>query len=71
MRSAQAEHPGRFLLLDTDGSLDTDELLRLAAGMDEPEIALREGQLYVPRLARTTQAPDTAASTPGPPTAPS
>ncbi|WP_327172471.1 type I polyketide synthase [Streptomyces sp. NBC_01336] len=66
VRSAQAEHPGRFLLLDTDGSLGTDELLRLAAGMDEPEIALREGQLYVPRLARTTQAPDTAASTPWP-----
>ncbi|MFJ2418365.1 SDR family NAD(P)-dependent oxidoreductase [Streptomyces brevispora] len=58
VRSAQAEHPGRFLLLDTDGSLDTDELLRLTAGSDEPEIALREGRLHVPRLTRTTQAPN-------------
>ncbi|MYQ80502.1 type I polyketide synthase [Streptomyces sp. SID4923] len=61
VRSAQAEHPGRFLLLDTDGSLGTDELLRLTADTDEPEIALREGQLYVPRLTRTTQAPDATA----------
>ncbi|MFE7625609.1 SDR family NAD(P)-dependent oxidoreductase [Streptomyces sp. NPDC057509] len=61
VRSAQAEHPGRFLLLDTDGSLGTDELLRLTAGTDEPEIALREGRLYVPRLTRTTQAPNPAA----------
>ncbi|MEW2178297.1 type I polyketide synthase [Streptomyces sp. NPDC005406] len=60
VRSAQAEHPGRFLLLDTDGSIGTDELLRLTAGTDEPEIAVREGLLYVPRLTRTTQPPDTA-----------
>ncbi|MFE9860961.1 SDR family NAD(P)-dependent oxidoreductase [Streptomyces sp. NPDC005780] len=58
VRSAQAEHPGRFLLLDTDGSLDTDELLRLTAASDEPEIALRGGRLHAPRLTRTTQAPD-------------
>ncbi|MFG2565520.1 SDR family NAD(P)-dependent oxidoreductase, partial [Streptomyces sp. NPDC048567] len=61
VRSAQAEHPGRFLLLDTDGSLGTDELLRLTADTDEPEMALREGQLYVPRLTRTTQAPGATA----------
>lgn len=48
VRSAQAEHPGRFLLLDTDGSLDTDELLRLTADSDEPEIALRDGRLHAP-----------------------
>ncbi|MER6119153.1 type I polyketide synthase [Streptomyces sp. NPDC001743] len=60
VRSAQSEHPGRFLLLDTDGSLGTDELLRLTSDTDEPEIALREGVLYVPRLTRTTQTPHTA-----------
>ncbi|MCX4769690.1 type I polyketide synthase [Streptomyces sp. NBC_01285] len=58
VRSAQAEHPGRFLLLDTDGSLGTDELLRLTADSDEPEIALRDGRLHAPRLTRTTQAPN-------------
>ncbi|MFD7431274.1 SDR family NAD(P)-dependent oxidoreductase [Streptomyces sp. NPDC059818] len=58
VRSAQAEHPGRFLLLDSDGSLGTDELLRLTADTDEPEIALRDGRLHAPRLTRTTQAPN-------------
>ncbi|MEV7398776.1 type I polyketide synthase [Streptomyces sp. NPDC091267] len=62
VRSAQAEHPGRFRLLDTDGSLPADELLRLVAESDEPEIALRDGQLHAPRLTRTTQAPDTGAT---------
>ncbi|MFD4982880.1 SDR family NAD(P)-dependent oxidoreductase [Streptomyces sp. NPDC058383] len=62
VRSAQAEHPGRFLLLDTDGSLGTEELLRLTAGSDEPEIAVRDGRLYVPRLTRTTQSPHTSAT---------
>ncbi|MEV6583928.1 SDR family NAD(P)-dependent oxidoreductase, partial [Streptomyces sp. NPDC051582] len=51
VRSAQAEHPGRFVLLDSDGSLEPDELLRIAAALDEPEAAVRGGELYVSRLA--------------------
>ncbi|WP_455680665.1 type I polyketide synthase [Streptomyces roseus] len=51
VRSAQAENPGRFVLLDCDGSLDPDELLRIAAALDEPEAAVRGGELYVSRLA--------------------
>ncbi|MGW1657824.1 SDR family NAD(P)-dependent oxidoreductase, partial [Streptomyces atratus] len=54
VRSAQAEHPGRFVLVDTDGSLTPDELLGLAAGAVEPELAVRAGQVYVPRLAKLT-----------------
>ncbi|MGC4892110.1 SDR family NAD(P)-dependent oxidoreductase, partial [Micromonospora sp. DT227] len=56
VRSAQSEHPHRFILLDTD--LDTDhgsELGRiLTAVLDsgEPEIAVRAGELYVRRLTR-------------------
>ncbi|MFI5671188.1 SDR family NAD(P)-dependent oxidoreductase [Streptomyces sp. NPDC051704] len=51
VRSAQAENPGRFVLLDSDGSLEPAELLRIAAALDEPEAAVRGGELYVSRLA--------------------
>ncbi|WP_433618868.1 type I polyketide synthase [Dactylosporangium sp. CA-139114] len=46
VRSAQSEHPGRFVLLDTDGSAED----RLSG--DEPQLAVRRGALLVPRLAR-------------------
>ncbi|HWX45508.1 MAG TPA: SDR family NAD(P)-dependent oxidoreductase, partial [Solirubrobacteraceae bacterium] len=50
LRSAQAEHPGRFLLVDsvTDGD---DRLLPALLAADEPQIAVRGGKAYVPRLA--------------------
>ncbi|MBH1938885.1 SDR family NAD(P)-dependent oxidoreductase [Streptomyces sp. AV19] len=52
VRSAQAEHPGRFVLADTDGHAgSTAALPRLLAG-DEPQLALREGRVLTPRLAR-------------------
>ncbi|WP_329572886.1 type I polyketide synthase [Kitasatospora sp. NBC_01266] len=51
VRSAQAEHPGRFVLLDSDGSIDDAQLTRLAAGLDESEAAVRDGEFLVPRLA--------------------
>ncbi|MEU8928097.1 SDR family NAD(P)-dependent oxidoreductase, partial [Kitasatospora sp. NPDC048545] len=46
VRSAQAENPGRFGLLDTDG-----EVLITA----EPESAVRGGVVHVPRLCRLPQ----------------
>ncbi|WP_228011183.1 type I polyketide synthase [Nonomuraea phyllanthi] len=54
VRSAQSEHPGRFGLLDLDGGEAA------AAVADEPQIALRDGTAYAPRLARTA-APQKAA----------
>ncbi|WNI26937.1 SDR family NAD(P)-dependent oxidoreductase [Streptomyces sp. ITFR-16] len=50
VRAAQAENPGRFLLLDTDGSEDFG---RVRAG-EEPESAVRDGRTLAPRLARVT-----------------
>ncbi|MET0422599.1 MAG: type I polyketide synthase, partial [Actinoplanes sp.] len=50
LRAAQAENPNRFVLLDTDGEL-TDDLLARAAAAGEPELAVRAGTLYAPRLA--------------------
>ncbi|ONI83204.1 hypothetical protein ALI144C_17055 [Actinosynnema sp. ALI-1.44] len=48
VRAAEAENPGSFLLVDTDGS----ELLPGFAAIDEPELRLRGGVASVPRLVR-------------------
>ncbi|MGW7696747.1 SDR family NAD(P)-dependent oxidoreductase, partial [Streptomyces asiaticus] len=55
VRSAQSENPGRVLLLDLDGlHLDArDASPRALAGAvasGEPQLALRDGVAYVPRL---------------------
>ncbi|UYQ66239.1 type I polyketide synthase [Streptomyces peucetius] len=50
MRSVQAEHPDSFVLVDTDHH---EESLRALQSLDlsgEPQIALRRGVAYVPRL---------------------
>jgi pimaricinolide synthase PimS1 len=53
VRSAQAEHPGRFLLIDSDESEASRRALAAALALDdEPQLALREGAAFVPRLAR-------------------
>ncbi|MFE9681774.1 SDR family NAD(P)-dependent oxidoreductase, partial [Streptomyces sp. NPDC006285] len=60
VRAAQAEHPGRFALLDLEpdaaaaGALDEPAVLRAAATADEPQLALRDGRLLVPRLVRVS-----------------
>ena len=53
LRSAQSEHPGRFLLVDSDTPADTLPTAALSAALaaDETQIAVRDGGLYVPRLA--------------------
>ncbi|MFF2546605.1 SDR family NAD(P)-dependent oxidoreductase [Kitasatospora sp. NPDC058063] len=48
VRGARAEHPGRFVLVDADPTWDP----ALIAGTDEPELAVRQGALRVPRLVR-------------------
>ena len=52
MRSAQSEHPGRFSLIDSDDSEASRNSLYGALSSDEPQLALREGALYAPRLSR-------------------
>ena len=46
VRSAQAEHPGRLVLVDSDGSVD----IRALIGRDEPQLVVRDGVVYRPRL---------------------
>ncbi|MER5874141.1 SDR family NAD(P)-dependent oxidoreductase, partial [Streptomyces sp. NPDC002044] len=51
LRSARSEHPDRFALIDAEVS---GPALVDAWRADEPEIALRNGQAYVPRLQRAS-----------------
>ncbi|MDT3398034.1 SDR family NAD(P)-dependent oxidoreductase [Streptomyces sp. B1866] len=56
VRTAQAENPGRFLLVDLDGHDASRDALAAAVATartaEEPQLAIREGALLAPRFAR-------------------
>ncbi|MFF8232297.1 type I polyketide synthase [Streptomyces caelestis] len=59
VRTARTEHPRRFGLLSlADGEAPTPEVLTqaLRAVREEPEVAVREGALWVPRLVEVAEA---------------
>ncbi|MEU1014015.1 type I polyketide synthase, partial [Streptomyces sp. NPDC005890] len=63
IRAAQSENPDRIVLLDLDPALDpgvlsesTADVLARVAADTEPELALRDQTLLIPRLARATAA---------------
>ncbi|WP_432015111.1 SDR family NAD(P)-dependent oxidoreductase, partial [Streptomyces cucumeris] len=58
VHSAQSEHPGRMVLVDLDGGDEPD--WGVLTGLDEPQLAVREGRLTVPRLGRATALPQGA-----------
>ncbi|WP_344318801.1 type I polyketide synthase, partial [Streptomyces yatensis] len=66
VRSARQESPDRFVLLDLDPADTGDPVaaaaatLRAALDCDEPELAVRAGELLIPRLA-SIDAPDPSA----------
>ncbi|KAA2257252.1 SDR family NAD(P)-dependent oxidoreductase [Solihabitans fulvus] len=51
VRSAQAENPGRFVLVDVDATEESLRALPAAVATGEPQLAVRGGELLVPRLA--------------------
>ncbi|HEY3470420.1 MAG TPA: type I polyketide synthase [Amycolatopsis sp.] len=59
VRSAQSEHPGRFVLLDTDGAAP-------AFAADEPQLAVRGSRILAPRLAKAEVSEVDAWPTDGP-----
>jgi len=66
LRTVQNEHPDRIVLVDTDDTAATeDDLLALASARPtgESQLALRNGVVHIPRLARTRSLtrPDAAA----------
>ncbi|WP_236710521.1 type I polyketide synthase, partial [Streptomyces sp. 150FB] len=52
VRSAQAEHPDRFVLVDTDAA--SEHLVAAAVATGEPQLALRDGTAHRPRLVRAS-----------------
>jgi len=52
VRSVQSEHPGRFVLIDMDETEASREALTIALGVEEHQLALRDGQVLSPRLTR-------------------
>ncbi|MGK5440465.1 SDR family NAD(P)-dependent oxidoreductase, partial [Micromonospora sp. URMC 105] len=51
LRAVQSEHPGRLVLVDLPDGADA-ELLPAVVASGEAQVAVRNGRLYVPRLAR-------------------
>ncbi|MBZ9638777.1 polyketide synthase dehydratase domain-containing protein, partial [Streptomyces sp. PSKA30] len=59
LRSAQAEHPGRLVIVDVAEGDDAQAAAALAVASGEPQLALAGGRLYVPRLATVAVDADT------------
>ncbi|WP_246083908.1 SDR family NAD(P)-dependent oxidoreductase, partial [Nonomuraea diastatica] len=52
VRAAEAENPGRFVLVDVDGSQESWAAVGSVVASGEPESAVRDGRVLVPRLNR-------------------
>ncbi|SCF28345.1 Acyl transferase domain-containing protein [Micromonospora echinospora] len=56
LRSAQSEHPGRFVLVDLDDAPQSRSALATAGASGEPQVVVDAGGLLVPRLHRAVEA---------------
>ncbi|MFF9206662.1 SDR family NAD(P)-dependent oxidoreductase, partial [Streptomyces sp. NPDC014986] len=58
VRSAQSEHPGRFVLIDVDDTAESSRALPAVVAavgdVDAPQVAVRQGRPSVPRLVALT-----------------
>ncbi|NEB35948.1 type I polyketide synthase [Streptomyces sp. SID14515] len=52
IRSAQSENPGQFLLVDADDTATVQAAVIAGIAADEPQLAVRQGKVRVPRLVR-------------------
>ncbi|MFS8204682.1 beta-ketoacyl synthase N-terminal-like domain-containing protein, partial [Streptomyces sp. CWNU-52B] len=57
VRSAQSEHPGRFVLVDLDDDPASLAALPAALRTEEPQLALRRGETTVPQLSAVPAVP--------------
>jgi acyl transferase domain-containing protein/NADP-dependent 3-hydroxy acid dehydrogenase YdfG/acyl carrier protein len=64
VRSAQAENPGRLTLVDVDGEDASWAALPAAIELEEPQLALRGGELLAARLQTPSAEPASAAHAP-------
>ncbi|MEU8878359.1 SDR family NAD(P)-dependent oxidoreductase, partial [Streptomyces javensis] len=60
VRSAQAEHPDRFVLVDVDDVPVSSDVLQAVLVCAEPQVAVRSGKVLAPRLARAAAPADLA-----------
>ncbi|MFC7310261.1 SDR family NAD(P)-dependent oxidoreductase, partial [Streptomyces monticola] len=60
VRAAQAEHPGRLVLVDLDGTEESARMLSAAAASGARELALRAGTSHVQRLVKATSGAERA-----------
>ncbi|MEV6569186.1 SDR family NAD(P)-dependent oxidoreductase [Streptomyces kronopolitis] len=51
VRTAQSEHPGRFVLADVDGQAASYAALPAALATEEPQFAVRGGTVHLPKVA--------------------
>ncbi|MFC0598890.1 type I polyketide synthase [Streptomyces palmae] len=63
LHAAQAEYPGRIVLVDAEAGGVPPEALRTALATGEPRIAVRGGQTLAPRLTRVVPADSDAGET--------
>ncbi|MFF0772390.1 SDR family NAD(P)-dependent oxidoreductase [Nonomuraea wenchangensis] len=56
VRAAQEENPGRIILVDLDRAGEPADGVRIALATGEPELAIRDGRPWVPRLTRAGHA---------------
>ncbi|GAA1539931.1 hypothetical protein GCM10009827_069070 [Dactylosporangium maewongense] len=61
IRSAEAEHPGTFGVIEVHDQEPAGEALATAFAVDEPTVTVRGGDVLVPRLARAVAAAAEAA----------
>nr|QGA89386.1 type I polyketide synthase [Streptomyces conglobatus] len=54
VRSAQSENPDRLMLVDLDEDADAAGVLPAVVDSGEPQVAVRDGAVLVPRLVRAT-----------------
>ncbi|MFW5415661.1 SDR family NAD(P)-dependent oxidoreductase [Nocardiopsis sp. CNT-189] len=66
LRTAQAEHPDRFVLIDADEDAASTAVLTAVAAGGEPQAAVRAGKVLVPRLARAAAPAEADAPAPDP-----
>jgi len=56
IRVAQAENPGRFVLVDVDGTQSSLAALPAALASGQSQMVLRDGAVHVPKLTRVREA---------------
>ncbi|MDT3400598.1 SDR family NAD(P)-dependent oxidoreductase, partial [Streptomyces sp. B1866] len=57
VRSAQSEHPGRFTLVDLDRHDASGAAWPAVLASPEPQLAVRQGRVHLPRLVRARPVP--------------